>query len=153
MSLVTLWLLPQQTFAQSVFILKESKFYSFPVKQRCICEINKYIPPIIPHVYANIVESKILENKNTVVSKNEILNCLIKLESSGIETKINPHDTDGNPRYGLLQYYLPTWYEWCVGKYNLPNEILNGKIQLECATRMIFEDKQGWRWPPLKRCL
>ena len=134
-----------QALAKSPFCLKQSKISFYQEKKECVCKIGKYLPEIKTQVLGVRIEP--------IVSKNEILNCLIKLESSGIETKINPHDTDGNPRYGLLQYYLPTWYEWCVGKYNLPDEILNGNVQLECATRMIFEDKQGWRWPPLKKCL
>ena len=72
-------------------------------------------------------------------------------ESNGNEKAINPKDIDGFPRYGLLQYYLPTWQEWCIEKYGLPNDILNGEIQKQCF-KLMLKDGQLWRWPPAKLC-
>ena len=145
--MVTLGFTPKETHAKSPFLLKESRL-SFYQQEINTCEkCNGYVPEIKTRSFATMVYSE------SVKTNNEILNCLMMLESSGIETKRNPHDTDGEPRYGLFQFYLPTWYEWCVNKYHLPDEIYNGNVQLECATRMIFEDNQGRRWPPLKECM
>lgn len=85
-------------------------------------------------------------------SEKTTLNCLIQKESGGDETRINPKDTDGQPRFGLLQYDLATFKEWCVWRYGYEDDIFNGAIQKKCAEKMIFQDKQGWRWPPLKKC-
>jgi len=136
-----------QAHAKSPFLSKESRF-SFYSQEINTCEKgNGYVPEIKTRSFATMVYSEQFK------TNNEILNCLMMLESSGIETKVNPRDTDGKPRYGLLQYSIETWNEWCVNKYHLPDEIYNGNVQLECATRMIFEDNQGRRWPPLKKCM
>jgi len=130
-----------------MFLLTESKL-SFYQQEINTCEKdNGYLPRIKTRTLTTIVYSEQFK------SNNEILNCLMMLESSGIETKINPCDTDGKPRYGLFQFYLPTWYEWCIDKYHLPDDIYNGEIQTICVTKMIFEDNQGRRWPPLKKCM
>ena len=66
-----------------------------------------------------------------------LINCLIREESGGDETAINPMDVDGRPKFGLLQYDSRTFETYCVRKYGLPDDIFNGEIQKICCSNMI----------------
>jgi hypothetical protein len=61
-------------------------------------------------------------------------------------------DSDGLPAYGLLQFKDFTFKEKCVDEFGLPDDIWDGRIQRECAARLIAQ-KEEWRWPPIKNCL
>jgi len=86
------------------------------------------------------------------IYEKRVLACIIGKESSGNEEALNPHDTDGFPKFGLLQFHYFTFEEWCVKKYGMDNDIYNGEIQKECYCKMI-EDGQSFRWPSYKKCL
>jgi len=83
---------------------------------------------------------------------DSLLRCLALQESSGNEKAFNPKDIDGLPKFGLFQFSRDTFYEWCVKKYKLPNDIWDGEVQLECAKRMIYQDNQEHRWPTIRYC-
>jgi hypothetical protein len=76
---------------------------------------------------------------------------LIYEESTGNPNAYNPRDTDGKPKYGLLQFGRDTFREFCVEKYNYPNDIWNADIQRKCADRMI-EEGYLHRWGTAKNC-
>lgn len=87
-----------------------------------------------------------------VIIRNDILDCMVGLESSGNPDAYNPMDTDGREKFGLLQFGDIEFEEWCVGKYGYPDDIFNGSIQYICANRMIRDD-QSWRWPSYFKCI
>jgi hypothetical protein len=75
-----------------------------------------------------------------------LLGCLIDKESSGNSEAINPRDIDGKPRFGILQYDVSTWKEWCVDRFKMRDNIMDANLQVRCAQKMIFEYNQLWRW-------
>ena len=81
-----------------------------------------------------------------------ILDCMIEKESGGNPKAYNPYDTDGRPKYGLLQFDSRTFKSYCVNKYALPDDIWNPEIQIECANRML-EENLGFHWPTRVKCL
>jgi len=85
------------------------------------------------------------------VKYGKLIDCLIRCESQHNTQAINPRDTDGFPKFGLLQFHEDTWKEWCVIKYNFPDDIMNPTLQVLCTDKMI-EDGQLWRWPTSKKC-
>ena len=50
--------------------------------------------------------------QDLVPENDYVLKRIIQEESSGNPEAINPKDTDGFPKYGLLQYHLPTFLSW-----------------------------------------
>ena len=80
-----------------------------------------------------------------------ILDCIIQLESGGNEKAYNPMDIDGFPRFGLLQFFMPTWENICVEKYGLEDDIWNGEIQKECYHLMV-RDNMSSHWPTYNIC-
>jgi len=88
-----------------------------------------------------------------VWSGDDFLDCLIFRESSGNPEAYNPKDIDGLSKFGLFQFRRETFEEWCVDKYGLENDIWNGKIQVKCAKKMIYENEQLKKWPPAQKCL
>ncbi len=80
-----------------------------------------------------------------------ILECVVQKESGGNEKAYNPADTDGFPRFGLLQFYMPTWKTYCVQKYGLEDDIWNGTIQRECY-RLMVRDGMSSAWPSYTLC-
>jgi hypothetical protein len=134
--LVALGLTPQQAAAQSLFGLQSSNnWLTIDLQINCVCAIGKYQPPVpVP----------------PTVPKDPLLECMVKHESSGDENKVNPHDNDGEPAFGLLQFHYGTFFEWCVQKYGMIDNIFDGKIQLACAAKML-DDNQSWRWPTIKK--
>ena len=82
-----------------------------------------------------------------------LIECLAMAESSNNEEAVNPMDTDGRPKYGLLQFDARTFQYWCVAKYGLPDDIFSGEVQRTCAGLMI-DDGQSYQWPTAKKyCL
>jgi len=81
-----------------------------------------------------------------------VLDCLAGLESSNNPWAYNPRDNDGLPAYGLLQFKDFTFKEKCVDEFGLPDDIWDGRIQCECAARLIALG-ESWRWPPIKHCI
>ena len=81
----------------------------------------------------------------------ELLNCLIYYESTGNERAFNPKDTDGRPKFGLLQFGWKEFQDFCILRYGLENDIWSGKIQVECWKLMV---KDGYlrKWGTLKYC-
>src|SRR3990167_2787454 len=63
----------------------------------------------------------------------ERLEKIIACESQFNPDAFNPKDTDGHPKYGLLQFYKPTFYG-AEGK-----DIWNWKEQLEVGTKMMAD--------------
>lgn len=96
-----------------------------------------------------------LRPKNTLEGQfcgfSAILECVVQFESGGNEKAYNPMDIDGYPRFGLLQFYLPTWKSLCVQKYSLPDDIFNGNIQRECYYLMV-RDGMSSHWPSYRLC-
>jgi hypothetical protein len=86
------------------------------------------------------------------VRLNNLVECLAKLESNDNPNAFNKRDIDNRPKFGLVQFDLETFNEWCVGYYGMKNDIWNGQIQRQCAKRMILNG-QSWRWPPIVNCL
>jgi len=82
---------------------------------------------------------------------NPIIDCLIKYESSGNPEAYNRRDTDGKPKYGILQFGKDTFKEFCIDKYGLYDNIWSVSSQKTCAHRMI-QDGYGGRWGTWKRC-
>ena len=81
-----------------------------------------------------------------------VVDCMISRESGGSPKAYNPKDTDGRPKYGLLQFDSRTFKGYCVDMYELPDDIWNPDIQVECTNRMISEGL-GYHWPTYKKCL
>lgn len=102
-------------------------------------------------------ESGGIENSMYVYAKaphyyfNPIIDCLIQYESGGNSEALNKKDTDGLPKYGILQFGERTFNEFCVEKYGLYNNIWSVSSQKMCAHRMI-EDGYGHRWGTWKMC-
>lgn len=83
-----------------------------------------------------------------------ILNDLIRCESQGKETAINPKDSDGKPSYGLLQF-RPSTLLGAIRKYDLmpdlaDEEIMNvmlfGNLQIRAFLAMYGEGKPKEWW-------
>ncbi len=79
-------------------------------------------PPFIPYV----------ETYGAIIDK------LAGCESSNNPEAVNWND-NGSPSFGLLQFKSGTFQYYCVDKYNLPNDIMDGNIQRECCDKMISE--------------
>ena len=80
------------------------------------------------------------------------LDCMIQIESGGNPEAYNPKDTDGRPKYGLLQFDSRTFKGYCVDRYELPDDLWNPDIQVECTNRML-NDGFGYHWPSYNKCL
>jgi len=80
-----------------------------------------------------------------------IVECLEQEESSGNINIYNPCDTDGYPKYGCLQFHIPTFKMFCVDKYGLTNDIWDCNIQKECASLMI-KDGYLYHWGTANKC-
>jgi hypothetical protein len=82
-----------------------------------------------------------------------LIECLARVESTNNEKAVNPMDTDGRPKFGLLQFDARTFQYWCVSKYGLPDDIFSGDVQRTCAGLMI-DAGQSYQWPTAKKyCL
>jgi hypothetical protein len=102
-------------------------------------------------------ESPNVSSKSILVSgigdNRGLIECLAKVESSNDEKAVNPMDTDGRPKFGLLQFDARTFQFWCVAKYGLPDDIFSGEVQRTCAGLMI-DAGQSYQWPTAKKyCL
>jgi hypothetical protein len=71
-----------------------------------------------------------------VETYGSIIDKLARCESTNNPEAINWND-NGSPSYGLLQFKSGTFQEYCVSKYGLPDDIMDGEIQRECADYMI----------------
>jgi len=107
--------------------------------ERKVIYQNTTLAPVSPILYPH-----------TVVY-GSLISCLSSYESQGNPKAFNPKDTDGYPKYGLLQFHKPTFQEFCVKKYNYRNDIWDEEIQRLCADRMIQEGYAGY-WGTLKFC-
>jgi len=76
----------------------------------CSCLTVIFVLIIIP-IHA---QTPILPYKTTnLVSNNDfVLKKVIDCESGGNIWAYNPKDVDGYPKYGLLQFHLPTFIRW-----------------------------------------
>jgi hypothetical protein len=84
----------------------------------------------------------------------DLLNCFIDVESSGNDKAFNPHDTDGRPKYGCLQFDLLTFDSFCVKKYNLVDNIWDCDVQSYCWQEMYLDGLVGhWGNKARNTCL
>jgi len=81
----------------------------------------------------------------------ELIECMIGDESGSTTDAYNPKDTDGKPKYGILQYGKDTFKEFCIERYFFRDDIWDSVIQRKCANIMII-DGYCYRWPSCKRC-
>jgi hypothetical protein len=105
------------------------------------CMVGRVNIPYYPELYTLAT----LDNE-------KLIDCLIYYESKGNEEAVNPCDTDGRPKYGLLQFDTRTFKMYCVDKYNLPNDIFDSDIQKTCCDNMI-SDGLARHWGTLYMCL
>jgi hypothetical protein len=85
---------------------------------------DMFLEPISPH-YVPYTETY-----------GSLIDKIAFCESSNNPEAVNWND-NGSPSWGLLQFKETTFQHFCVNKYNLPNDIMDGDIQRECADRMI----------------
>jgi hypothetical protein len=81
------------------------------------------------------------------------LHALAWCESRGVRGAINPKDTDGRQKFGLLQFDIATLPAYRL-KYNLPPaDIMDYKAQIETALLMINDPEVNPRkeWPACVR--
>jgi len=90
-----------------------------------VCAVGKYIPKIYTQTFTVILEPLNLKNES-------LLKCFIHHESGG-----NKYAIGKAGERGILQFLPSTFSYLCVGKYKLPNEILNNEVQKICADKMI----------------
>jgi hypothetical protein len=103
--LVTLVVAPQQANAQSLNPLSLSYATCKPVewlvvRSLPVCDLN-YTPTIKTQTRAVVVDDEL----------ERLLDCIIVRESNNNAMAINPMDTDGHPKYGLMQFHYPTFVE------------------------------------------
>ena len=96
-------------------------------------------------------EMYIYASSNPVIeTKTELINCLIRYESSGNENAIG----DNGKAHGLLQYHVPTFQAYCIDKYELAedvDQIYNPEIQRLCCS-MMLDDGGINHWTTKKYC-
>jgi len=98
-----------------------------------IIENNSLVAMISP-----VIEEKLVYD--ALIAK------LCHCESTSDPTKINQNDM-GSPSYGILQFKVPTFYNFCVVKYGLANDLMNPDVQKKCADEMLKEDFDNvWNW-------
>lgn len=81
-----------------------------------------------------------------------LIRCLIHFESKGDPEAYNPRDTDGKPKFGILQFGRTTFQEECVEERGFRNDIWDPDIQKECASEMIGDGQLG-RWGTKNYCI
>lgn len=104
--------------------------------------------PYYPEIQVLATEFEITKN----LDFDKVLECLIRLESSGNPKAYNPKDTDGLPAIGLLQFKAGTFKMFCVDRYGFEDDIWNPNIQTFCAKRMI-ENGLVWHWGTASQCI
>ncbi len=80
----------------------------------------------------------------SLTNVDQTIETVIECESSGNPNAYNPKDPNGGS-FGLLQFQLDTFQEFCVEKFGLEDDIWSEKIQRECASKMIDEGRVE-RW-------
>ena len=105
----------------------------------------------------SVSEDKIIESDdikrtlNKLVQNKEFIECLIWEESRSNPNAFNLKDTDGLPKFGILQYGKQTFSSFCVEKYGYENDIWNASIQISCANDMI-RDGYSYHWGTANKC-
>lgn len=80
------------------------------------------------------------------VLNQELIDCLIKYESGW-----NRHAVGKAGEIGILQFLPATFQDYCVERYDYPDDIYNPTIQKLCAGEMIY--KGGLRhWTTRHKC-
>src|SRR3990167_778019 len=68
---------------------------------------------------------------NWISNKDVVLQKVIDCESQGNIYAFNPKDSDGFPKYGLLQFHLPTFLNWAEAAGIDNPDVWNPEQQLQ----------------------
>lgn len=109
---------------------------------------------MLPIIFSLLTSDPILLYQSTstpYVTTAQRIERLSLCESSNTKEAYLPMDSDGFPKYGLLQFRLETFREQAILYKILPKtadfkkEIWSPELQKQVATRMI-DDGKGYRW-------
>jgi len=146
--LVTLWVAPKQTFAQSIFVNQKSEisFLERYSKKECVCQIGKYFPIKNIRVYSVIVDdTEYNADELTNEELENVLDCMYFEESSNGKNLYGDH-LNGVPRaFGNYQIWLSVHpdvsYE-CAFDY---------KCSRDWTKKQILAHHERW-WPSYSKC-
>ena len=84
---------------------------------------------------------------------SSLMKCLIREESGGNPNAWNKADPNGGS-FGILQYQIKTFQDYCVERYGLKDDIWDKDTQLRCCQMMLEEDKDNvFHWSTAYLCL
>jgi hypothetical protein len=107
---------------------------------------NSLIGMVSPYFMKGQVLGTIIDTPEVKLIYETLIGKLCYCESGNKPEIINPNDK-GSPSYSILQFKAPTFHNFCVVKYGLPDEIMNPDIQRKCADLMLQEDFDNiWNW-------
>lgn len=100
---------------------------------------NSLVGMVSPSFVKGQVLSTMFDVPEVELVYETLIGKLCYCESGNKPEIINPNDK-GSPSYSILQFKAPTFHNFCVIKYGLPDEIMNPDVQKKCADLMLQED-------------
>lgn len=95
----------------------------------CLTLAVIFILSVIPtYAYSPTLPYK---TSNLISNTDFVLQKVIDCESGGDIWAYNPKDVDGYPKYGLLQFHLPTFISWAEAADIKNADIWNPEQQIE----------------------